>query len=122
MTRLAKVGSVAELPVELAPYISFQVVDGNIEAVVLTMNDKFVRIVKSGEYSVSLKVLKEEPKKEVEQWVLSGKYLGLSDVSEVFTSEREADARLDEYKEKAHYTDTGLEIKKCSVFVTQDKL
>lgn len=42
--------------------VDFQMVDGKIEAVVVTdVNGKFIRIVKDGTYSDHLKVLVEEP-------------------------------------------------------------
>ena len=43
--------------------VNLQIVDGKIEAVVVTdVDGKFVRIVKDGTYSDNLKVLIEEPK------------------------------------------------------------
>lgn len=107
------------IPEKLKGILSFQVSDGNVEAVVVKINDQFVRIVKSETYSTTLKVLTQAPKKQVEKWLLSGKYMGMVDVSELYDDHVVANERLAEYQEKSHWTDNNLEVK--SVFVEEDE-
>ena len=89
--RFIKVASVLDLPESLKNVVQFQVVDGNVEAVIVTINDESVRIVVNGTYSNNLKVLKAEPKEEKKYYVVNGTVSGLRIIAQGFEKEDEAD-------------------------------
>lgn len=72
MTRLISIKAVSELPEAFKDKVSFQVVDNNVEAVVITLGEETLRIVGTDSYSKNVKVLKTQPKKEVTKYKLSG--------------------------------------------------
>ena len=78
MTRLISIKAVSELPEAFKDKVSFQVVDNNVEAVVITLGEETLRIVGTDSYSKNVKVLKTQPKKEVTKYKLSGIVGGLT--------------------------------------------
>ena len=72
MTRLISIKAVSELPEAFKDKVSFQVVDNNVEAVTFTVGEETLRIVTNGTYSNHLKILAQQPKKEVTKYKLSG--------------------------------------------------
>lgn len=78
-------------------------------------------VIKSNDsYSQTLKLLIPAVE-EAERFRLSGKFLDLTPVSEVFESEYDANERHDEFKAKAGYgVETGLTVEKVKVRVSDD--
>lgn len=122
MTRLISVKSVNDLPDKFKEVISFQVVDNAIEAVVITVGEESVRVTGSGSYSNTLKVLAEQPKKQVTKYKLSGTVGGLVMQPEVYASEDEADEKRRQYEYKFNFGETDLKIEPVVEFVEEDKI
>jgi len=99
----------------LGEIITLQFQDGNIEAVTIKYKDASVRITKNGSYSETLKLSVEKDKEIVKKWKLSGKFLGLVDVEQFFDTEYEAKDAKEDFREKANYQETGLEITEVEV-------
>lgn len=73
-------------------------------------------IVRAGSYGDTLRVMVPQPYEEDDRWCLSGKFLGLFDVSEYFESEYDAKDKLRDYSAKApHGEEHGLSIQKVRV-------
>ena len=122
MTRLISVKSVNDLPDKFKEVISFQVVDNAIEAIVITLGEESVRITGSGSYSNTLKVLAEQPKKQVTKYKLSGTVGGLVMQPEVYTSQDAADEKRRDYEHKFNFGETDLKIEPVVEFVEEDKI
>lgn len=121
-TRLTTVKNEAALPTSLRELVYFQVVDDKIEAVVVKIGEEFIRIVKADAYGVSLKVLTEQPKKEVEKWAVVGMFKGLVQVDELFDTKAAADERLEQYLSAVSWTESGVEVVSRIVLVDSDVL
>jgi len=89
--RFIKVASVLELPESLKSVVQFQVVDGNVEAVIISAANESIRIVASSSYSNNLKVLKTEPQEEKNIYIVNGKINGVPIQAQGFHKEDEAD-------------------------------
>lgn len=123
MTRMITCTTQDDIPVK---GVHLQVVDNKIEAVVVTDEDgNSVRIVKSSDYSSSLKVLKEQGKVPVDKWYVCGKLLNLVDYEEEFDDEYKAQDHLDSIKSDKGIWDTerlGLKIEQRTVMVDATKI
>ncbi len=93
MQRLISVKNASDLPEVFKGKVTFQVVDNNVEAVVFTEGDESIRIVNNGTYSNHLKILAQQPKKQVTKYKLSGTVGGLVMQPELFESEDDADEK-----------------------------
>ena len=122
MTRLISVKSVNDLPDKFKEVISFQVVDNAIEAIVITVGEESVRVTGSGSYSNTLKVLAEQPKKQVTKYKLSGTVGGLVMQPEVYASQDGADEKRKQYEYKFNFGETDLKIEPVVEFVEEDKI
>lgn len=71
-------------------------------------------IIRSSQYGDALKIMVPQPYEDAERYLLSGRFLDLTDVREFFESEYDAKAKLDDYASKAR-GETGLTVKKVSV-------
>ena len=111
-----------DLPASIKPLVSFQMMGNNVEAVVVKVGEDFIRIVKNGSYSETLKVLKSQPLKEVTKYKLSGLFMGLTQVEEEFDTEAEAEERKNEYSRKINWDDTSLEITEIKKLVANTSL
>lgn len=120
--RFITVKNQSDLPESIKPLVSFQLADNNIEAVVIKVGEDFIRVVKNGTYSETLKVLTKQPMKSVTKWRLSGKFLDIVDVDEVFESKQSADEKEQEYSRKAEWKDTGLTVSSFEQLVTDMSL
>jgi hypothetical protein len=111
--RYATIKSENNIPEALKGVVSFQIADGQVEAVIVKVGDDFLRIVKPDSYSTYLKILTKEPKVKVERFAVKGKYQGLVDVYEEFA---------DKYERKVGYEDSGLTVEAVTVEVDADKI
>lgn len=122
-TRMVTCKTVDDVPVS---GVSFQVVDGNIEAVIVEDDSgNSIRIVKGSDYSSALKVLRDSPLIEVEKWYVTGKLLGLTDFEEEVGSEGEGDIRRREIMEQTNVWDKdklGLTVVSRKVKIEDTKL
>lgn len=121
--RMVSCKSEADIPLD---NISLEVVDNKIMAVILKGPDgSLVKITKSNSYGEELKVCKDEPLVEVDEWCLSGKLLGVTDFSETFKDETAAQNRHHDIKNTTGVYDDeqlGLSIEKKTVLVNSTKL
>lgn len=121
--RMQTVKKVTDLPEEFKDAISFQISDGNVEAVIVTLGDKTLRITKNGAYTETLKVMVPEPLKEVKKYKITG-YINIEDMlpftEEVFDKESEADERISRIR--GNYYNSDLKIVEFSEFKEEDKL
>ena len=122
MTRLISIKAASELPETFKDKVSFQVVDNNVEAVVITLGEETLRIVTNGTYSNHLKILAQQPKKEVTKYKLSGVVGGLTMQPEMFDSEHEADEKRKSYEYKFNFGEVELKIEPVVEFVEEDKI
>ncbi len=121
--RYVTIKTEGNIPDDLKDSVSFQITDGNIEAVVVKVGEAFLRIVKSDSYGSNLKVLTNAPKKEVTKYRIVGEFLGVASVNEVFTSKSDADDKYHEFKQKAGWDEEfGLKIEEFTELVDEDKL
>ena len=120
--RVITVKNQCDLPDSIKPFVSFQLTDNNVEAVIVKVGEDSIRIVKNGTYSETLKVLTKQPLKSVTKYRLSGKYIGLTDVNEVFIDKYDAEVRLNEFSAKAGYDETGLTVEEFVEFVVDTSL
>lgn len=75
--------------------VTLQQVDGKVEAIVITdVNGKYIRIVKEGAYSETLKVLIEEPKEYTIVYDVKVKQSDGGVVSYTFNTKAEADNKV----------------------------
>ena len=124
MTRLISIKAVSELPEAFKDKVSFQVVDNNVEAVVITLGEETLRIVGTDSYSKNVKVLKTQPKKEVTKYKLSGVVGGLTMQPEMFDSdsEYEADEKRKSYEYKFNFGEVELKIEPVVEYVDEEKI
>ena len=99
----------------LGEIITLQFQDGNIEAVTIKYKDASVRITKNGSYSETLKLSVEKDKEIVKKWKLSGCFMGLTDVEQIFDDKYEAQDALNKFESKAGYEEVGLAITEVEV-------
>ena len=122
MTRLISIKAVSELPEVFKDKVSFQVVDNNVEAVVITLGEETLRIVTNGTYSNHLKILTQQPKKQVTKYKLSGIVGGLTMQPEMFDSEHEADEKRKSYEYKFNFGEVELKIEPVVEYVDEEKI
>ena len=122
MTRLISIKAVSELPEAFKDKVSFQVVDNNVEAVTFTVGEETLRIVNNGTYSNHLKILAQQPKKQVTKYKLSGVVGGLTMQPEMFDSEHEADEKRKSYEYKFNFGEVELKIEPVVEYVDEEKI
>ena len=122
MTRLISIKAVSELPEAFKDKVSFQVVDNNVEAVTFTVGEETLRIVNNGTYSNHLKILAQQPKKQVTKYKLSGIVGGLTMQPEMFESEHEADEKRKGYEYKFNFGEVELKIEPVVEYVDEEKI
>ena len=122
MTRLISIKAVSELPEAFKDKVSFQVVDNNVEAVTFTVGEETLRIVTNGTYSNHLKILTQQPKKQVTKYKLSGVVGGLTMQPEMFDSEYEADEKRKSYEYKFNFGEVELKIEPVVEYVDEEKI
>ena len=122
MTRLISIKAVSELPEAFKDKVSFQVVDNNVEAVSFTVGEETLRIVTNGTYSNHLKILTQQPKKQVTKYKLSGIVGGLTMQPEMFDSEHEADEKRKSYEYKFNFGEVELKIEPVVEYVDEEKI
>ena len=122
MTRLISIKAVSELPEVFKDKVSFQVVDNNVEAVTFTVGEETLRIVTNGTYSNHLKILTQQPKKEVIKYKLSGIVGGLTMQHEMYDSEHEADEKRKSYEYKFNFGEVELKIEPVVEYVDEEKI
>lgn len=119
--RLVSVKSVSELPECFKSLVSFQIVNDKIEAVVLTDGAETIRICVGESYSNNLKILKQQPKKEVQKWKVSGKIDDTIPLQpEVFDEEYKAKDRQHELSYK--FGDGEFKVEPFIELVDEDKI
>ena len=102
--------------------VALQIVDGNVEAIVLTVNGETLRITAGGSYSNTLKLLVEEPKDETTMFRVGGEYMGLS-VDKTFTQKYDADNYLSEMVGKLPYGEShSLQVESFTVLTDKTKI
>lgn len=122
MTRLISIKAVSELPEAFKDKVSFQVVDNNVEAVTFTVGEETLRIVTNGTYSNHLKILTQQPKKQVTKYKLSGIVGDLTMQPEMFDSEQEADEKRKNYEYKFNFGEVELKIEPVVEYVDEEKI
>ena len=122
MTRLISIKAVSELPEAFKDKVSFQVVDNNVEAVTFTVGEETLRIVTNGTYSNHLKILTQQPKKQVTKYKLSGIVGGLTMQPEMFESEYDADEKRKSYEYKFNFGEVELKIEPVVEYVDEEKI
>lgn len=122
MQRLISVKTVSDLPGAFKDKVSFQVVDNKVEAVVFTIGEETLQVVPNGAYSNDLKILTQQPKRQVTRYKLSGSVGGLTMVPELFDQELEADARRRGYEYKFDSYQVDLKIEPVVEFVDEEKI
>lgn len=122
MTRLISVKTVSELPEAFKDKVSFQVVDNKVEAVIFTIGEESIRVVREGAYSNDLKILTQQPKKQVTRYKLSGSVGGLVMQHEMFDQELEADTKRKSYEYKFDSDQVDLKIEPMVEFVDEEKI
>ena len=121
MTRLVTIKDQSQVPEEFKGLVTFQTLDGSVEAVIITVDGKELRIVVQGTYSTTLKVTVPEPDVDVKKYAVTGTFLGLTPVHEVFEEKYDADQKLSKYESAGGY-DCGLEVKEVIVKQPATKL
>lgn len=122
MTRLISVKNASDLPEVFKDKVSFQVTDNNVEAVTFTIGEEMLRIVVGNSYSNNLKILTQQPKKQVTRYKLSGSVGGLVMQPELFDQELEADAKRKSYEYKFDFDQVDLKIDPVVEFVDEEKI
>lgn len=122
MTRLISVKNASDLPEVFKDKVSFQVTDNNVEAVTFTIGEEMLRIVVGNSYSNNLKILTQQPKKQVTRYKLSGSVGGLVMQPELFDQELEADAKRKSYEYKFDFDQVDLKIEPVVEFVDEEKI
>lgn len=122
MQRLISVKTVSDLPEAFKDKVSLQVVDNKVEAVIFTIGEESIRVVKDGTYSNDLKILTQQPKKQVTRYKLSGSVGGLVMIPELFDQELEADAKRKSYEYKFDFDQVDLKIDPVVEFVDEERL
>lgn len=120
--RMIKLKDVSQLEA-FKDVVSLQVVDGNIEAVTLTLNGQALRIVSPDTYSRNIQLLMEEPKQETKHFRVVGTYMGMNTVPKVFDSEYDAKNYIVEMNGKLPYDEEHtLAVEEFSEFVEGTKI
>lgn len=122
MTRLISVEKASDLPEVFKDSVSFQVVDNKVEAILVTVGEETLRIVVKDTYSNTLKILTQQPKKQVTRYKLSGSVGGLVMQPELFDQELEADAKRKSYEYKFDFDQVDLKIEPVVEFVDEEKI
>lgn len=122
MTRLISIKSTSELPEVFKDKVEFQVVDNKVEAVVVKVQGSYIRITPSGTYSNDLKILTEQPKKEVTKYKLKGTLCDVQIEEQIFDDERLAQNKKDDYEYRLPIGEVNLTIEPTVVFVDEDKI
>lgn len=122
MTRLISVKTVSDLPEAFKDKVSFQVVDNKVEAVIFTIGEESIRVVREGTYSNDLKILAQQPKKQVTRYKLSGSVGGLVMQPEMFDEEVDAVAKSSHYARKFDSDQADLKIEPVVEFVDEEKI
>ena len=118
--RLVTIKTQQEIPDNLKEIIKLQVQDNKIEAVVIKLGDEYIRITKGGTYSDDLKITKEQPKKEVKKWKVSGEVLFTEIVPKVFKTLSEAERFKEDMESKVNYTQSALKIEEFVELVDEE--
>jgi len=122
MQRFISVKNTSDLPEAFKDKVSFQVVDNKVEAVIFTIGEETIRVVREGNYSNDLKILTQQPKKQVTRYKLSGSVGGLVMQPEMFDQEFDADARRENYEHKFDFDKVDLKIDPVVEFVDEEKI
>lgn len=122
MQRLISVKTASDLPEVFKDKVTFQVVDNNVEAVVFTEGEESIRIVTNGTYSNHLKILAQQPKKQVTKYKLYGSVQGMTMVPEIFETEHEAVEKRAAYSYRSYDGEFDLKIEPVVEFVEEDKI
>lgn len=118
--RLVTIKTQQEIPDNLKEIIKLQVQDNKIEAVVIKLGDEYVRITKSGTYTDELKITKEQPKKEVKKWKVSGEVLFTEIVPKVFNTFSEAENFRYNMESKVRLDQSDLKIEEFVELVDEE--
>lgn len=118
--RLVTVKTQQEIPDNLKEIIKLQVQDNKIEAVVIKLGDEYVRITKSGAYTDDLKITKEQPKKEVKKWKVSGEVLFTEIVPKVFNTFSDAENFKYDMESKVRLDQSDLKIEEFVELVDEE--
>ena len=118
--RLVTINKQQEIPDNLKEIVKLQVQDNKIEAVVIKLGNEYVRITKSGAYTDELKITKEQPKKEVKKWKVSGTVLDSEIVPKIFNSEREAESFKYDMESKVRLDQSDLKIEEFVELVDEE--
>ena len=118
--RLVTIKTQQEIPDSLKEIVKLQVQDNKIEAVVIKLGNEYVRITKGGTYSDDLKITKEQPKKEVKKWKVSGTVLESEIVPKIFNSEREAESFKHDTESRVNYNQSDLKIEEFVELVDEE--
>lgn len=119
-TRLVTIKTQQEIPDNLKEIIKLQVQDNKIEAVVIKLGDEYIRITKGGTYSDDLKITKEQPKKEVKKWKVSGEVLSAEIVPKVFKALSEAESFKYSMESIVNWDQSKLEIEEFVELVDEE--
>ena len=119
-TRLVTIKTQQEIPDNLKEIVKLQVQDNKIEAVVIKLGDEYVRITKSGTYTDELKITKEQPKKEVKKWKVSGEVLFTEIVPKVFKTLSEAENFKCDMESKVRLDQSDLKIEEFVELVDEE--
>lgn len=118
--RLVTIKTQQEIPDNLKEIVKLQVQDNKIEAVVIKLGDEYVRITKSGAYTDELKITKEQPKKEVKKWKVSGEVLFTEIVPKVFNTFSEAENFRYDMESKVRLDQSDLKIEEFVELVDEE--
>ena len=118
--RLVTIKTQQEIPDNLKEIIKLQVQDNKIEAVVIKLGNEYVRITKGGTYSDDLKITKEQPKKEVKKWKVSGEVLSAEIVPKVFKTLSEAESFKYGMESTVNWDQSKLEIEEFVELVDEE--
>ncbi len=119
--RLVSVKSVLDLPECFTSLVSFQIINDKIEAIILTNGNESIRICADGTYSNNLKVLKPQPKKEIQKWRIVGKIDDTIPMQpEVFNDEFTATERQRELTYK--FNEGSFDVEPFTEFTEEDKI
>ena len=87
---------------------------------VIKFEDEYVRITKGGTYSDDLKITKEQPKKEVKKWKVSGDVLFTEIVPKVFNTFSEAENFKYDMESKVRLEQSDLKIEEFVELVDEE--
>lgn len=118
--RLVTIKTQQEIPDNLKEIVKLQVQDNKIEAVVIKLGNEYVRITKSGAYTDELKITKEQPKKEVKKWKVSGEVLFTEIVPKVFNTFSDAENFKYDMESKVRLDQSDLKIEEFVELVDEE--